>query len=225
MTVTDNDNWANDGRERAFALAQRHTRFVRVMRLALPAATLLLCGGIVYFSGLLTSSGPTFEISGIGIEDGTLTMEDARLTGVNEDDRAYVVNADTASQQLAQPNVFDLDNIDAEISGGDAAWASVEADSGQYDRERETLRLDRDVRVQSGDGYDVLLESAYVDLKAGTVISDDPVEVQMMNGTVNAQGLEIGNNGQTIRFFNGVSLNFTQGQTEENPEASDPVDD
>ncbi|MBL4758226.1 MAG: LPS export ABC transporter periplasmic protein LptC [Rhizobiales bacterium] len=222
---TENENWIDDNRERAFVLARRHTRFVRVMRLALPALTLFICGGIIYFSGLLTSTPPTFEITSIGIKDGTLTMENARLTGVNEDNRAYVVNADTASQQLSQPDVFDLDNIDAQISGGDAAWASVEADRGQYDREQETLRLEQDVHVLSGDGYDVQLESAFVDLKAGTVVSDDPVEVQMMNGTVNAQGLEISNNGQTIRFFNGVSLNFTPGGTDKNSETSDIGDE
>ncbi len=193
-------------RQKAFGQARRHTWFIRIMRFVLPAATLSLVAGILITSGIFAPSGPILESSSVGIENGVLTMENARLTGIDEEDRPYEVNAVTASQRLSEPGVINLDGIDAELSGGDKSWSSVVARSGQYDRDQEVLRLEEDVLVRSGDGYDVALDSAYVDLRTGTVTSDDPVEIEMMNGTLRAQGMTIENKGETLRFFDGVSL-------------------
>ena len=211
MTVTDyqsHEAYLYEQRRRAFGQARRHTWFIRIMRIVLPAVTLLLCTGILFSSGIFSPSGPIFETSSIGIENGVLTMEDARLTGIDEEDRPYSVNATSASQLITQPGVINLDGIDAELSGGGDGWSSVAASNGRYDRDQEVLRLEDNVRVQSDDGYDVSLDSAFVDLRAGTVTSDDPVEIEMMNGTLRAQGMIIENNGENLRFFDGVSLNI-----------------
>lgn len=191
------------------------------MRLVLPAVTLLLCGGILYTSGVFSPSGPILESTSIGIENGVLTMENARLTGIDEEDRPYSVNATSASQRISQPGVIDLDGIDAELSGDGDGWSSVVARIGQYDRDQEVLRLEDDVRVRSGEGYDVSLDSAYVDLRSGTVTSDDPVEIQMMNGTLRAQGMSIENSGETLRFFDGVSLSIRPSESNDEPGQSD----
>ncbi len=215
MTVTNyqsHEAGLFERRKKAFGQARRHTWFIRVLRFVLPATTLSLAGGILITSGIFTPSGPVLESSNVGIENGVLTMENARLTGIDEEDRPYEVNALTASQLLSDPGVINLDGIDAELSGGDESWSSVAARSGQYDRDQEVLRLEEDVLVRSGDGYDVSLDSAYVDLRAGTVTSDDPVEIEMMNGTLQAQGMTIENKGEILRFFDGVSLKINPGQ-------------
>jgi lipopolysaccharide export system protein LptC len=208
-------------RQRAFGQARRHTWFIRVMRFVLPATTLSLAGGILITSGFFTPSGPILESSSIGIENGVLTMENARLTGIDEEDRPYEVNAITASERLNEPGVINLDGINAALSGGEKSWSSVVARSGQYDRDQEVLRLEEDVLVRSGEGYDVSLDSAYVDLRAGTVTSDDPVEIEMMNGTLRAQGMTIENKGEILRFFDGVSLRINPSQDAGEPSETD----
>lgn len=208
-------------RRRAFGQARRHTWFIRALRLVIPAATFSLAGGILFTSGIFAPSGPILESSSVGIENGVLTMENARLTGIDEDDRPYEVNAITASQRLGEPGIITLDGIDAELSGGEKSWSSVAARSGQYDRDQEVLRLEDDVLVRSGEGYDVSLDSAYVDLRAGTVTSDDPVEIEMMNGTLRAQGMTIENRGETLRFFDGVSLRINPSRSAGETSATD----
>lgn len=227
MTIdTDIIDAGNDLLERrsaAFVRARRHTRFVQVLRVVLPVLIVVISAGIIMSSGILTSRENDVQIGNVGIENGALTMENARLTGVDDEDRSYVVNAESASQPLTQPDVVDLTGIDAQISGDESGWAAVVAGTGQYDRNEEVLRLEQDVRVRTGDRYDVILDSAFVDLRNGSVVSDDPVEVQMMTGTVRASGMKIENKGETLRFYDGVSLNFTPNGAA--PAASEtPVD-
>ena len=224
MTVTDfqsHEAGLYDRRKKAFGQARRHTWFIRAMRLLLPAITIALSAGILVTGGIFAPSGPVLESSSIGIENGVLTMENARLTGIDEEDRPYAVNALTASQRLNQPSVINLDGIDAELSGGDTSWSSVAARTGRYDRDQEVLRLEDDVLVKSGEGYDVSLDSAYVDLRAGTVTSDDPVEIEMLNGTLQAQGMSIENRGETMHFFDGVSLRIYPKQGDDSSPDTD----
>jgi lipopolysaccharide export system protein LptC len=60
-----------------------------------------------------------------------------------------------------------------------------------------------------------------IDVRKGNVISDKPVWVKMLNGFLNAQRLDIGDNGSVVRF-SGVAMTLqpgkeTAGQTADEP--------
>ena len=56
------------------------------------------------------------------------------------------------------------------------------------DTEKEQMKLRQDVRVRTDAGQEVKLRSAFVDFKAGTVDSDEPVSVILDNGVIDASG-------------------------------------
>ena len=45
-----------------------------------------------------------------------------------------------------------------------------------------------------------------VDIRKGNVVSDHPVEVKMLQGTLNAKRLEIVDSGELVRFDGGVDM-------------------
>ena len=46
-------------------------------------------------------------------------------------------------------------------------------------------------------------------MKKGSIVSQSPVELQMLNGTLNANRLEVDDRGDVIRFGGGVVMNLT----------------
>ena len=55
-------------------------------------------------------------------------------------------------------------------------------------------------------GYEAQLSEAVIDIRNGNVVSEKPVEVKMLNGTVNANRLEVIESGDVIRFDGGVTV-------------------
>ena len=45
-----------------------------------------------------------------------------------------------------------------------------------------------------------------VDIRKGNVVSDQPVELELLQGTLNANRLEIVDSGDLVRFHGGVSM-------------------
>ena len=50
-----------------------------------------------------------------------------------------------------------------------------------------------------------------VDVRKGNVVSNQPVELEMLQGTLNANRLEIVDSGDLVRFDGGVNLTFMLG--------------
>jgi lipopolysaccharide export system protein LptC len=193
---------------RAFRAARRHSRLVRITRVGLP---LLIVLGAAVFSAQrwvdpmralarLPISSEEILVSGTKI-----VMRQPRLTGFTKDERPYTVTARTAAKDLANPDLLELGNIQATITMQDGRNIELTATEGLYNGKADTLRLDKSVVVRSPD-YQISLREAVANIKAGSVVSEQPVEVKMLQGTVNANRLEVTESGAVIRFGGGVTL-------------------
>ena len=83
--------------------------------------------------------------------------------------------------------------------------------SGLYDSKEETLRLDRDIRLNTS-SYRARLSEAMIDIRKGNVVSEQPVEVKMLQGTLNANRLDIVDSGEFVRFHGGVVMDMMLNQ-------------
>jgi lipopolysaccharide export system protein LptC len=54
--------------------------------------------------------------------------------------------------------------------------------------------------------YEARLKQALIGVRSGHVVSEQPVEVKMLQGTINANRLEVIDSGAVIRFDGGVDL-------------------
>src|SRR4029077_16309821 len=133
-----------------------------------------------------------------------VTMEQPRLSGFTSDARAYELIADTAAQDMTKPDMVELHNIRAKVEIQDKTTIEMTAVTGLYDAKGETLQLDRDIVLNSSTGYQGRLSEALVDIRKGNVVSEHPVEVRLLQGTLNANRLDIIDSGEVIRFHGGV---------------------
>ncbi len=203
--------------ERAFRAARRHSRLVHILRVALPLAVVLAVGVIIlttYFNPLRTLSGLPADVGNLVVRGSKITMEQPKLSGFTRDSRAYKITADSAAQDLTRPDLIELSNIRAQVEMKDTSTVHMSALQGTYNSKSEILNLTHDIRLNTTNGYTGRLSEATVDIKKGDVVSERPVRLKMLQGTLDANRLTITESGDLIRFDRGVEMTLKLNKDE-----------
>jgi lipopolysaccharide export system protein LptC len=189
-------------RSRAFSKARRHSHWVRFAKIVIPVGAFLAIvalGLVAYFDPFRNIEGLT--VGPISVNGTNVTMESPKLTGFRNDNRPYEVTASAATQDVKNPSLVELKDLRARINTDDkGGTARLEAAIGILNTQKEQMRLRQDVRVRTDSGQEVQLNSAFVDFKAGTVVSNEPVTVTLTNGVIEAAGLEVADSGKVMHF-------------------------
>jgi len=208
-------------RSRAFSKARRHSRWVRFAKIAIPLGALVGMAGV----GVLAYYNPFQQIENlsfdsIGVSGTNVTMESPKLTGFKNDNRPYEVTASAATQDVRKPDLVQLKDLKARIVTDErGSVARLQADSGVLDTKREQMRLRQNIVVTTDAGHEVRLRTAFVRFKAGSVVSKDPVTVSFGNGTIEAEGLDVTDNGK-IMSFKGRVRTVIQPSSDSTPSSS-----
>ena len=215
------------GMEARFAAAARHSRMVRVLRVAVPAAVIVAMAGIVAVSifnpfRMLLPKLPG-DMGNLVVSGTKITMESPHLAGFSTDQRPYEMWAKTATQDLTDPDHVELGQLRAKVAMEDKSTVTLDARTGYYDSKSQMLDLRKDIFLKSSTGYEAKLTQAYVDINKGAVISDEHVDVKLLNGTLTADRLRIINSGEVVRFEGNVVMNLVMDSpTTAEPEPAPP---
>ncbi len=198
-------------RRRDFAAARRHSLLVRILRIGLPIVGIATVAFMAVSTFRLDFLALGLDVAGLRIDGSTVTMDEPELTGYREGRGSYRIRAAKAEQDIDRPDVVNLTGLDGRLNGEDGNWARLQAGSGQLHTANQTLRLTDRVIIQADGGYRALLDSADVDIKAGTVVSNQPIKIDMLNGSLSADTMSVERSGQSASFEGGVKLEVILG--------------
>src|ERR1700692_3432767 len=223
--------------EARFAIAARHRRIVRALRIAVPAAVTLSMAAIVLVSifnpfRMLLPKLP-LDMENLVVSGTKITMESPHMSGYTPDRRPYEVWAKTATQDVTDPDHVELKTLRAKVLMEDQTTTiTLDARNGLMDTKQQLLDLHKDIFLQSSTGYEARLSQAFVDMGKGTVTSDEHVDVKLLNGTLTADRLRIPGGGELVRFEGNVVMNLVMdpptppgasGPPANTPAAPDPA--
>ncbi|HEX9210029.1 MAG TPA: LPS export ABC transporter periplasmic protein LptC [Bradyrhizobium sp.] len=201
-----------------FASAARHSRLVRILRIAVPVTVVVAMASIVAVSTFLNpfSMIPVKVDSGNLVVTGTkITMESPHMSGFTPDQRPYELWAKTATQDITDPDHVDLSDLRAKVLMEDQSLLFLDARTGRFDNKQQQLDLHKDIFLRTSTGYEARLNSAFVDMAKGTVSSDEHVDVKLTNGTLTADRLRITEGGDVIRFEGNVVMHLDKVSTDD----------
>ncbi|EIG60234.1 LPS export ABC transporter periplasmic protein LptC [Bradyrhizobium canariense] len=205
-----------------FASAARHSRLVRILRVAVPATVAAAMGLLVLISTIFNPFQIPVKLdSGNLVVTGTkITMESPHMSGFTPDQRPYELWAKTATQDITDPDHVDLHDLRAKVLMEDQSTLFLDARTGRFDNKQQQLDLHKDIFLRTSTGYEARLNSAFVDMGKGTVSSDEHVDVKLTNGTLTADRLRITEGGDVIRFEGNVVMHLDKL---DDPAASAPA--
>lgn len=203
------------GREGRAASLRRYSRFVGIAKRILPATALALI--------LLVAVWPRIEgavdrarfarLPKIDVSQARqVRMVDPRYTGVDRDNRPFVVTADVATQMPKADDAISLYSPKADLSTAGGSWDRLTAYVGLYQPQVQQLDLFGNVELQNK-GDALRSDSVTINMAQGTAVSHDPVEGNGTFGHVTAQGLRVLDRGQTIIFTGHATLDLNARTT------------
>ena len=209
--------------DRVFRAAARHSRFVRFLRWAIPAGILITVAVIIcatFFNPFRLIVAFPIDPGKISLSGTKIVMELPRLHGFTTDSRPYELTARAAAQDITKPEILELKDINAEVELKDGQRVTIKSINGVYDTKGELLKLNDHIVVNSTSGYEGHLSEASVNVNSGHVVSESPVEVKLPNGLLNANRLEVMENGALILFGGGVEVTLAPDQLQSDSQKS-----
>ncbi|KWV45773.1 LPS export ABC transporter periplasmic protein LptC [Bradyrhizobium macuxiense] len=200
------------GLEARFAAAARHSRMVRILRIAVPTVVGLAMASIISISVFnpfhdVIPKLP-LEMDNLVVSGTKITMESPHISGFSTDGRPYEMWAKAAVQDVTDPDHVELKTIRAKVAMEDQSTVTMDARTGFFDNKQQLLDLRKDIFLQSSTGYEARLTQAFVDMNKGTVTSDEHVDVKLLDGTLTSDKLRIYNNGELVRFEGNVVMHL-----------------
>ena len=196
----------------AFIDAARHSRRVHFLRRAIPVGSVLVLAFFVVRSVTGLFAVPDVAADDVGIQGRKIVMEKPKLSGYKRDGRSYELTATSATQDITTPNTVELDKLTARMQTGKEGWANLKGARGVYDSKVERLEVDGGVNVLTESGLDAKMKDARIEFKAGTIVTDKPVEVKSPQGDVEADRMQVLDNGRRLVFEGRVRSVFVNPQ-------------
>jgi lipopolysaccharide export system protein LptC len=182
-------------RQRASALdVQRYTRFVGIMKRALPmAAAALLMAVLAYSLQPRLQSGKKLITmwKETGILTNDLMMTKPKLTGTDAEGNPFVVTAERAIQDPHNAKRANLQKVEADVTLKKGNWVNLTSTRGLLDATLQKLWLAGAIDVYSDNGYEIHTTAATVDMLKGSVDGDKSVSGQGPFGTFTASRFRI----------------------------------
>ena len=211
--------------DRVFRAAARHSRFVRLLRKAIPAGILAIITIIIvatFFNPFRLIAAFPIDPGKISLSGTKIVMELPRLNGFTTDSRPYELTARAAAQDITKLEILELKDISARVELKDGQRVTIKSINGVYDTKGELLKLNDHIVLNSSSGYEGHLSEATVNVGSGHIVSESPVEVKLPDGLLNANRLEVMENGAVILFGGGVEMTLTPDQSQSAQQKSAP---
>ncbi len=178
----------------------RHSRFVKTMKITLPFIAILLIGLILawpYFSE--NQGGFNIEFSSLKVTPGEHAgVDNARYFGVDDLNRPYTISADLARFPDGPKGPISLEVPKADITMNDDTWLVMTSTQGKYDQQKKLLSLSGKVNLFHDMGYEMITDEININLAKNDAIGAKPVKGHGPFGELDASGIRIDKNNNTI---------------------------
>lgn len=195
-----------EARRRAMMPGSARDTWVAILKVALPAAAVILFVVILWLP--LTA---TQEFSFLLSKDTTaaagerLLVQEARYRGETDNGEPFELRAERAVQKTSTVPVVMLTGLSARIERADGE-ARVTAPAGSYNLDTQMIGISGPVEVRSESGFSLDSAGIAVDLNRRTVTASEPVSGAVPLGTFRADSFAADIDGRRVVMEGGVRL-------------------
>lgn len=134
----------------------------------------------------------------------------ARIAGIDRENQPYVVTAKKGYQDKESADLVHMEDLTGKFQRKSSQPFELYSDTGLYHSKVREMDLEGNVRIVEKGRFTATMAKAHVNLEKKNLVSNVPVVVEMEAGTISANGLQVSNDGNNIKFLNGVKARFNQ---------------
>jgi LPS export ABC transporter protein LptC/lipopolysaccharide transport protein LptA len=194
-------------RSRFFRDAQRHTRRVKVLRIALPVAAVAIAA---FYALVLTRSWQLgrghLSVGEVQVTADDLTMKNPKYFGVTKDGGRYEVRAKQAVVAFNQQAPIKLIGIEGDLVQPNNVVTKMTAKHGLLDNAKSQLELYDGIEIDASNGLKARLSRATVYAKEHRIVSKQPVDVLTATGRVQGSAMTLRTDTRQAAFVGNVAV-------------------
>lgn len=198
-------------RPQAAALIAKRNPHVALLKYTLPVLGALILLILIFSPDLQfggNSSRVTYHLSKTP-SDETSQIFGATYHGRDKNGEPYTVLAASAEQSNGGNVTMSAPQGSLALKSGN--WLMVQANTGHYQQKQDLLDLVGNVTLYRNDGVVLTTKQAQIDLKAGSAVSTDPVEISGAFGVLNSKnGFTLSGHGNQIDFHGPTTVVLKQ---------------
>ena len=188
-----------------------HDRIVKWARIVLPSTIGVLAVALV-LAPLAMRGDISFVLAKdkVAMAKERMRVSVATYRGEDAKGQPFELRAGSAVQTSSRDPIVRLRDLSAAIQLQDGP-ATLKANSGRYDMDREVVRVDGPIVFSSADGYRLTTRDVAVGLKSRQMASGGRVEGRMPLGTFSADRLRADLNTRVVTLDGRARLHIVQG--------------
>jgi lipopolysaccharide export system protein LptC len=201
-----------DRRRHFAAPGGSHDRTITLLGKVLPMGIGLLVAVMI-----LLPLSPRGEISflldrnKVAVTNERVQVAGAAYRGMDDNDRPFVVTADSGVQESAAVPVIHLDELVARLAMNDGP-AQIRAPSGDYDYRTEKIAVNGPVFFNAADGYQMETRNVAIDVKSKNAVGAGGVTGSVPTGTFKADRIVANLEDRTVKLEGNARLRMTPGK-------------
>ena len=137
----------------------------------------------------------------------------ARIAGFDRENQPYVITSKRGYQDKETADLVHMEDLTGTFRRKTGQSFELFSRTGLYDAKAKEMDLEGNVKVVEKGRFTATMAKAHVALEQKNLVSNVPVVVEMGAGTIHANGLQVSNDGNNIKFLNGVKARFNQTMT------------
>ena len=144
-----------------------------------------------------------------------LRMVNAHYSGVDRQNRPFIITAEVARQNPNADQLIALEGPKGDMTSTSGSWSELTAFTGVYQPETQLLDLFGNVELFQDRGNEFRTDSAHIDMAHGTAEGNEPVVGQGPFGHVTGEGFRILERGDVIIFTGRAHLELVPHEKQE----------
>jgi lipopolysaccharide export system protein LptC len=132
----------------------------------------------------------------------------SNISGIDKDSQPYEIKAEKGIQDKSTGSLVHLETVTGVFHRPNNKQINLLSKTAVYDSKTKAMALDGDVVFEEPGRYTAKMQKADVNLDDKSLVSRSPVHVDMSTGTVEADSLEILDNGKRSLFKGRVKARF-----------------
>lgn len=137
-----------------------------------------------------------------------ISGSNARIAGFDRENQPYEVTAKKGYQDKENADLVHMQDLTGRFQRPSGQSFTLFSETGLYDSKGKEMDLEGNVRIVEAGRFTATMAKAHVGLEQKNLVSNVPVVVETSTGTITANGMQVSNDGNNIKFLNGVKAKF-----------------
>ena len=193
--------------------ANSHTRNLKLINNLILLLIILGVGTLVYFIYFEGQKITEIEnVTPIPVEkdtsmaENTVEIKNSIISGIDGQNQYYEISTERTWNSIDNRDILEMSGIKTKLLLKNNLEINIIGKSARFNHKTKHLQLESDIVISSNKNVEVFIENISIDLQKKIISSQRPVIITFEDICIEGKNFEINNNGDKIKFTDGVNL-------------------